>query len=282
MDALRNTSVAACGMVILGLGISETAQAASFLSTSGGAVGTVETNGSFSPFIGTGEPEFSDIAVSEDGIFFGSTFDSLYRINQSQGSSSLIDDFGVPTINALGITDNNVLYGAGNSNFYQIDSSSGEAFLVANIPDFRSSGDIAFDSANDQFFATSNDGAIESLFSINLTGKASEIGDIGYENIFGLSIEDGSLVGYRGGVFGNDRIIIDPTTGEGTFDTEVVGVKSEVYGAAYSSTGELATLSSTSVPEPATMLGTGTALGLGVLFKKKHSKKQNGHLTGRK
>lgn len=129
-----------------------------FLNTSTGQVGTVDTSTGIFTSFSAGRVTFGDIAISSNNDLFGTDLFpdyGLYSINQSTGSSSSIgSDDGF--INALGFTSNNVLYGAGYSQFYTVDTSSGARSVVANIPGFSSSGDIVFDSANNRFFATSS------------------------------------------------------------------------------------------------------------------------------
>ncbi|MBW4487077.1 MAG: PEP-CTERM sorting domain-containing protein [Trichocoleus desertorum ATA4-8-CV12] len=225
---------------------SSSAQAATLLSTTEGNVGTVDpSTGIFTPQV-TG-PVFTDIALSKSSDLFGVTFGQLFNINVSTGSLSLIGNLGA-TLNSLGFSDADVLYGTGGSGLYQINQVTGAASLVASIPNFVSSGDIVFDSANQRFLATSLHGASDRLFSIGLDGAATQIGEIGFRDVYGLFFEQGKLWGYT-----RDRqqIIIDPTTGTGTFDKTVTGITGEIWGSA--SLAE--TDPKTSVPEPTSLLG---------------------------
>lgn len=173
-----------------------TAQAISIISTSSGQVGAVDNStGTFTPFVNSG-PVFTDIALSVDNNLFGSTESRLYTINQSLGSSQLIGNLNSYVI-ALGFSANNVLYGAGGSSFYTIDTLSGAASLVANIPNFTSSGDLEFDAVNNRFFATSKtSGGNDTLFSIAPNGTSTLIGSIGFRDVLGLDIDNGTLFGY--------------------------------------------------------------------------------------
>src|SRR4028118_2047654 len=117
----------------------------------------------------------ADLALSSDNKLFGSDFDNLVGINPVLGTFSTIGSFGA-FINSLGFGSNNSLYGTGRSGFYGINTLTGAASLIANIAGFYSSGDIAYDVANNRFLATSGG---DSLWSIALNGSAAKIGDIG-------------------------------------------------------------------------------------------------------
>ncbi|WP_424101698.1 PEP-CTERM sorting domain-containing protein [Moorena producens] len=273
---MKKLPIAIAGAVVFSLGTIGTAQAASFLSTANGEVGKIDTStGKFTP-LNSNDIPFFDIALSNSGELFGVTPSALYSIDKSTGLSSLIG-YLFAFINALGFSndDDKVLYGAGDDSFYTIDTSSGAASLVAKIPNFNSSGDIAFDSVNNQFFATSLsvDGSSDILFSIANDGTASEIGSIGFRDIFGLFFENGTLFGYTAD---GQQITIDPTTGAGTFSQNVAfaGIN-RIYGAAgFSSINVFEPMSfviSTTVPEPMSVLSLLAvgAFGAGVLSKHK-------------
>ncbi|NEO71378.1 PEP-CTERM sorting domain-containing protein [Moorena sp. SIO3H5] len=269
---MKKLPIAMAGALVISLGTMGTAQASSFLSTGIGQVGKIDTStGTFTPLNKNGIT-FFDIALSNSGDLFGVTggiTGGLYSIDKNTGLSSKIGNLGV-FLNALDFSNNNVLYGAGDNSFYTIDTSSGAASLVAKIPNFISSGDIAFDAVNNQFFATSLsvDGSSDTLFSIALDGTATEIGSIGFSDIYGLLFENGTLFGYTGD---QQQITIDPTTGAGSFSQNVVGGVGQLFGAAgaFPST----TVPSATVPEPMSVLSLLAvgAFGAGVLSKGKRS-----------
>jgi hypothetical protein len=66
------------------------------------------------------------------------------------------------------------------------------------------------------------------LYSIGLSGDATLIGDVGFDSIWGLAIANNVLYGYTSNRL---QIIIDPTTGKGTFDRLVTGTIGQIYGA---------------------------------------------------
>ena len=255
-NLVNKLSVATAGAAFLALMSGGVAQATSILSTSNGQVGTIDTaTGDFTPFINSG-PGFTDLALSTDSDLFGVTFTNLYSIDQNQGVSSMIGGLGVNNINALGFSGDNQLYAAGTlGDFYTIDTSSGNASLVASIPGFFSSGDLVFNPESNQFLATSRSGNTDTLFSIALDGTATQVGNIGFRDVFGLFFEGGTLFGYTAN---RQQITIDLTTGVGTFNQNVTGSGGQIFGAAsLPSTGP-----STSVPEPTSLL---SLLAVGVV-----------------
>lgn len=156
MALAKKLSMALVGAAVFALGTSGAAQAASFLSTSDGRVGTIDTaTGLFTQVLSG--PQFTDIALSETNDFFGITFGQLFKVNVGGGSTSLIGNLGA-SLNALGFGGDGNLYGAGGSGFYKLNTSTGTATLVSNISGFGSSGDIVFDPLNNRFLATSGGG----------------------------------------------------------------------------------------------------------------------------
>ncbi|MTJ08830.1 MULTISPECIES: PEP-CTERM sorting domain-containing protein [unclassified Anabaena] len=261
-NLIKKLSISLIGATVLGLGTSNAAQATSFfVSTNDGKVGTVDQATGVFTQIASG-PVFTDIALSNSEEIFGVTFSQLYKVNQTTSTSSLIGNLGVSNMNGLGFTTSNTLYGTGGSRFYSVNTSTGAASLVSNISGFSSSGDIVYDPVNNRFLATS---AGDSLWSIGLNGIANKIGDIGFGDVYGLAFDDdGTLYGYTAN---RQQIVINPTTGSGTFNQNVTGISSQIFGSAsLPSTGP-----STSVPEPASVLGLFAfgAIGAGSLLKRK-------------
>lgn len=260
---LQAFSIAVAGASI-SLVTSGSAQATSFLSTSTGQVGTVDSaTGTFNPL--ASDVTFTDLAVSNDNNLFGITFSELFSIDSSTGSSSLIGNLGIYTMNALAFANDNQLYGAGGSGFYSINPATGAASQIADISGFFSSGDLVFDPVNDRFLGTSLRDSSDTLFSIELDGTATELGSIGFANVYGLSFENGILLGYTAN---REQIAIDVATGSGTLNQTVTGVNGQIWGATSSA-------SSTTVPEPTSVLGLlGLGgLGMGSSLKRKFQQK---------
>lgn len=245
---MKKLSLATFGAAAITLGTGEVAKAGlNFISTSTGQVGVIDTSTGGFTEVARGSFMF-DIALSSDNKLFGSDASNLVGINPVLGTFSTIGSFGT-FINSLGFGSNNSLYGTGGSGFYEVNTLTGAASLIANIAGFSSSGDIAYDVANNRFLATSNFGS-ESLWSIALDGSAAQIGDIGFSSVYGLLFDQGTLYGYAD----QQQIAINTATGAGTFSKNVAGVDGSIGGAASATAA---------VPEPATVLGS--LLGMGAL-----------------
>lgn len=188
----------------------------------------------------TGGQAWGDIALSENNQLFADTTtqeasgeaspDQLLKLDQNTGEFNVVGDLKAENILGLGFDDENVLYGTSESGgFYNIDISSGEATLIADISDFSAAGDIVYNPSTDGFLATSTTPNNTTLFSIESDGEAQVIGEIGFENVFGLLFDDGQLFGYTED---GKQLTINPETGAGTFDKRVTGLNSEILGAA--------------------------------------------------
>jgi hypothetical protein len=270
MLGIKKLSMTIVGATVFAMGTSSAAPAAIFVSTSSEKFGIVDpSTGLFTPVASS--PAFHDIAFSNEGTFFGITPSQLYRVDLSSGTSSLIGNLGISTLNALGFSPDNVLYGAGwDTGLYKINTLTGAASLVAYIPGFVSGGDIAFDPVNNRFLATAINRGNTGLFSVETTGVATKIGDIGF-HIVGLAFDKGTLLGYTD--FG-DQIVIDPATGKGTFSKKVVdysGNHVTTWGAASEpSAGNPIT----SVPEPTSVFGSGLAFSAFIAKMRMKRKRQ--------
>ena len=241
---MKKLSLATFGAAAITLGTGEVAKAGlNFISTSAGQVGVINTSTGGFTEVARG-PFMYDIALSSDNKLFGTDSSNLVAINPTLGTFSTIGSFGT-LINGLGFDSNNSLYGTGDTGFYGVNTLTGAASLIANIAGFDSSGDIAYDVANNRFLSTSSG---DSLWSIALNGSAAKIGNIGFSQVYGLLFDRGTLYGYSG----QQQIAINTATGAGTFSKNVAGVNGPIGGAA-----------SAPVPEPATVLGS--LLGMGVL-----------------
>ncbi|HEY9850785.1 MAG TPA: PEP-CTERM sorting domain-containing protein [Leptolyngbyaceae cyanobacterium] len=235
----------------------------SLISTNTGQIGTIDTTTGVFTEVASGIA-FPDIALSNEGNLFGVDQSNLYRIDLNSGVCSLIGHSGY--MGGLGFSANNVLYGVSDG-LYTIDTITGNSSLVADLPGSIGVGDIVFDPTNNRFLATPADSP-NKLFSIDMNGAVTEIGDIGFANVWGLFFHNGTLFGYTGD---RKQIVIDLATGRGTFDKTVTGTDGYLWGAAsLPSTGP-----KTSVPEPAStlaLLALG-AFGVGSLLKHKQQQK---------
>ncbi|MBF2046188.1 MAG: pre-peptidase C-terminal domain-containing protein [Leptolyngbya sp. IPPAS B-1204] len=200
------------------------------LSTGSAELGRVDrTTGAFS-LINSSSLDLTDIARSSAGDLFGITRNSLYKLDANTGTANLIGSLGANNMTALAFSTSGMLYAAGDSNFYTVNTQTGTATLVATIPNFSSSGDLVFDPAGNRFLATSATvgSSTDTLYSIDLNGVATVIGDTGFRNIYGLAQDSGIFYGYT---VNRLQIRIDPTTGVGSFDRNLTGTTSAIFGA---------------------------------------------------
>lgn len=242
-------SIALTGTALFWGGTATATKAASivFVSPSSGGIGIVNESTAKFTQVASG-PTFTDIAVSNEGQLFGITFNQLFNINLSSGTSSFIGNLG-STLNGLGFSQENVLYGTGGSDFYKIDTLTGATQLISNISGFNSSGDIVFNPNTRRFLASSIG---DSLWSIDPnSGSANKIGNINFSSVVGLFFERGNLYGYT---VNGQEISINQQTGAGTFNRNVTGLHGQVWGSGSLPSGE--SIPSQPVPEPTSILGS--------------------------
>lgn len=200
----------------------------SYVSTSDRELGKLNKQSGLFTLLSSNNPTFLDLAQSATGDLFGVTFSSLYKIDPNSGAANLATNLDKAGLNGLGFAPSGVLYASGGSSVYTVNPSSGATTLVANIPGFNSSGDLAFDAASNRFFATSQSfSGSDRLFSIGLDGTVAEIGSIGFNNVFGLAIDNGVLYGYTAD---RQQITINSTTGVGSLNRSITGTVNPIYG----------------------------------------------------
>jgi hypothetical protein len=195
-------------------------------------LGSVDlSNGNFSP-LPSSTRNFSDIAAFGNDLFGITLFDSFYKIDNNTGVATFVGSMNSFGMNALEFAPSGTLYGANGSSLLTIDKATGKATKIADIPGFISAGDLAYDPASQRFLATSIDvssGATgNTLYSIGLAGDARLVGNIGFNNVFGLFVDNGTLYGYTAD---RQQIVINPTTGAGTFNKTVTGTEGLIGGA---------------------------------------------------
>ncbi|MCU0566092.1 MAG: PPC domain-containing protein [Oculatellaceae cyanobacterium Prado106] len=187
------------------------------------------------PLGNLGNTVIRDIATFGNDTFAVANPNNLYKIDTSTSTYTLISSL-VPIsktdVNSLGFTSSGELYAAATKGeFYRINTTTGQASLIATIPGFSASGDIAYDPVSSRFFAVSRsnvNGVSDSLYSIGLSGDARLIGNIGFSQIWGLAYENGTLYGFTP----QQQIKIDAVTGAGTVDKPITPINTAISGAA--------------------------------------------------
>jgi hypothetical protein len=271
----KKLSISLIGGVMVALGTSTAAQAATFVSTNDGKIGKIDpTTGAFTQ-VASGNVAFTDIAISDSGKLYGINFSELFEVDLNTGTYSSIGFFGGAIdgdMNALTFGANNTLYGAKGDRIYSFNLQTGAATPMLPTPGFSSSGDLVFDAANNRLLATSKGGmnGSDRLYSIDLTNSTYLVlGDLGFKDVFGLTFENGNLMGYTSD---RQQISIDSTTGKGTLLRDVTGTNSEIWGATYQpSSNNGGNDPGKKVPEPSTILGLLAVAAIRVISRLKQT-----------
>ncbi|HAX80814.1 MAG TPA: hypothetical protein DCY88_34495 [Cyanobacteria bacterium UBA11372] len=270
----KKLSISLIGGVMVALGTSAAAQAATFVSTNDGKIGKIDPiTGAFTQ-VASGNVAFTDIAIADNGKLYGINFSDLYEVDLNTGVYSHIGLFARDNdqrMNALTFA-NGTLYGAKGDRLYSFNLQTGAATPTIPTPGFNSSGDLIFDAANNRFLAISKGGmnGSDRLYSIDITNSTYLVlGDLGFKDVFGLTFENGNLFGYT-----KDRqqISINPVNGEGTFVRNITGTNAEIWGATFQPDPKPDR--GKSVPEPSTVLGLLGVAGIGLSSRLKRKNPQ--------
>ncbi len=155
----------------------------------------------------------TDIAFDAAGRLYGISFSRFYSIDPLTADTTFIGNHGVPGANALEFGPDGTLYAAGSGrSLYEIDTATGRGSILGNTG-YSSSGDLAFNNGN--LYLTSARGGSDVLVEIDLnTYQGSEIGEIGFRNVYAL---DTFADGFLYGISGTDIIRINTGSGQGSF-----------------------------------------------------------------
>lgn len=229
-------------------------------NTSTNAIAVVGSTG-----VGTGD--FGDLTYdSNHGVMYwdaGRGNNSIYILNLTTGAATLVGATGLTDLFGLAYdTANNTLYGAtaslGGENFYSINTLTGAATLIGNSGIYT--GGLAYNSTDNTMYET--DPTTRSLYSINLGNGAA------------------TLFSSGAGSFNDDGITWDPALGVFLVDDYSNNVYQ--YNAAFTSRNLLTTYTDpldgiayvgSAVPEPASVLLTTMVLALGLVARKRISRR---------
>ena len=158
-----------------------------------------------------------DLDTHSSGTLFGISYDGLYRFDDWAEEWIHVGDYGIEIGGPFGlaIDANDIAYIISEDKVYTVDLRSGEAELLGNMEgDFYASGDCVTNKRDTLFMTSKHDETQDHLVSLSKqSGRGTEVGPIGYQDVFGLTSAWGQLYGLtRGG----ELISIDATTGEGT------------------------------------------------------------------
>lgn len=223
---MRKLLVCLSAFTALILGVSIAIASEIYVGDSAGNIGVVDTDsgvvsGLFNP-VGVGA--FTDIALAPNGNLYGITFTSLYSIDIAAGTATFIGNNGATNLNALVIANDGTACAMGptSNNLFTIDLGTGIATSIGSTG-FYSDGDLQFDYMGNLYLAgstTPNGGdSTSKLFLIDTANPASSslVGDIGIDDVYGLSFANGKMFGAAG----TDVFEIDLATGAQVIGTTV-------------------------------------------------------------
>jgi len=165
---------------------------------------------------GGGSPEITDIAWNQTTkSLYAISFETLYQIDPETCQADPVGTrLGVADVNSLAFDNSGNLYSATDTgDFVSINMSTGRASVIGTFGNgYESSGDLAFGPDGSLFGTVKAPGrTTDVLISVNpSTGKATEIGDTGYRDVFGLFFVEDHLYGVT---TENLLITIDTQTG---------------------------------------------------------------------
>jgi hypothetical protein len=225
-----------------------------WISDANGELGTVDVETGEVSVIGYMGTEMTDIAFDPDGNLYAIDFFQFYSVNKATAESTLIGEIGGDAVNSLVFGSDGQLYTASDT-LYTIDISTGRGTPIGNggYP-YDSAGDLAF-VGGDLLLSSNTEGDDDSLVKINIsTGVGLLIGDIGFEDVFGLASPNGTDLFGASSI--DDEVLeilsINPATGVGTFILDFAGKGlTTPYGSAFVT--ESVGSGPSPIPEPTTL-----------------------------
>ncbi len=86
--------------------------------------------------------DITDVAIDTDGTMYAVSFDTLYRVDASNGQLSPVGTAGPTDLNALTFLADGTLLAGGGSDLYEVDPTSGSFTQVSSIGDWSFAGDM--------------------------------------------------------------------------------------------------------------------------------------------
>jgi hypothetical protein len=160
--------------------------------------------------------QITDIAFVGKTLY-GISFSQVFSINLRTGVRTLIGNIGYSNVNALTSGLDGTLYaGTTSGAFLRINKSTGAGTFIGNYgSSYYSSGDLAMRYDGTMFASVIRSGYFNDwLVRIDTrTGRATPIGDMGEDGVFGLDFKGGNLYGVTSSGY---LIAIDTATGAST------------------------------------------------------------------
>lgn len=156
--------------------------------------------------------DITDVAIDNDGIMFAVSFDTLYRVDASNGQVSTIGSAGPTDLNALTFLADGTLLAGGGSALYQVDPTSGAFTRISSIGAWSFAGDMV--GLPDGLLYCAMDSGMGGNSSLVVYDLASSsvvrTGSTGTGSLYGMAYAEGSLFGFNasGSVF-----TLDPHSG---------------------------------------------------------------------
>jgi hypothetical protein len=168
--------------------------------------------------------QMTDIAIDRKGKMIGISYTSVYAVDPKTAVCTYLADLGAAGADFNGLSfiapeiaeGQEYLYAAGiTGSVYEIDAVTGTSKKVGSYGGPGSSGDIVSVKGLGTFATVSKDfSSTDWLARIDiLTGKATLIGDTGFQDIWGLGFWKNKFYGFTEA---SQFILIDPKTGKGT------------------------------------------------------------------
>jgi hypothetical protein len=173
-------------------------------------------SGTLYPVVRIATP-LTDIALAEDGTFYGATTRGLVRLDERSGAVSLV----LPVAGHFVALDSDpatgALYGATGPRIVRFDLGVGATNVAVLPPGVQASGDIAF-IAGRLLLTTTTTGdrrTPDDLYSVPLDASATplRIGSVGVGCVWGLANYHDTLYGLT---CTGDVLVVDPATGAST------------------------------------------------------------------
>jgi hypothetical protein len=247
-----------------------------------GNLGTVDVTTGAQTVIGSMGRTMTDIAFDPTGNLYGITTSELYKINTSDGTSTLVGSLGTPgsgSFNSLVFDDSGVLYAAAGGGLYRVNPTTGAITATPGSSCIsglcmNSSGDLAF--VGGKLYLTSDHSGPDSLWQVSTTFMNSgntypvnygfgsidiRTGSTTYSSVFGLASPDHAVL-Y--GVDGTRILQINTSNATATVLSDYyspVGLGA-AFGAAFYSEAGAVLAPINPVPEPETYAMLIAGLGL--------------------
>ena len=176
-----------------------------YIDDSSGNIGTVDLSTDTVHVLGNSGQALTDIGFTSNGNLYGTSFDSLYSINKTNGAATLLSSYGGVGgggMNAL-VGNGTGLYAASTATngLYSVGVAPFSIFAFAGSTGGPSAGDLAFASSGGSLYETQSNGNLAKLTLSGGTVNSVIIGNTSLNDVFGLATgDDGTTYAVAGTV----------------------------------------------------------------------------------